>query len=211
MPSRWPRRSRARRATGSTRAPSPSRRRRRRIPSRTETTRRRRLRSADAAAPRTSRAAALRDGQSPRLRLRRDLGVVLLRVDILAGTVLHAMQLAALLGRDRAVGLVLRFDGGHARLLLVEAIGLAGGELARRDAGVDALLLIGLALIDAGRHRRGGLREGAEGSDGQREAGGECRELVHGDVLWVVVESKSGLRVPPVYNEARESPPTRRP
>ena len=74
-------------------------------------------------------------------------------VDVLARAVLHAVQLAALLGGDLAVGLGVRFDGGDAGLLLVEAVGLARVELAGGDAGVDALLLLGLALVDA---RRGG-------------------------------------------------------
>ncbi len=42
---------------------------------------------------------------------------------------------------------------GDARLLLVEPVGLARGQLAGSDAGVDARLLVGFALVDARRRR----------------------------------------------------------
>src|SRR5664279_3820002 len=115
------------------------------------------------------------------------------------------MQMATLLHRHRAVGLVFRLGGGNAALLLVEPVRLAGRELAGGDAGIDARLLVRFALVDA---RRLGLREGAHRSDGDGDAGGECRELVHGGVLRVVVESNGGLRVPPEYNGSVHAAPT---
>ena len=118
------------------------------------------------------------------------------------------MQLATLLARDLAVGLVAGFDGRDARLLLVEAIGLARRQRARCDAGVDALLLVGLALVDARRDGSCGLRERADGRDGQRDAGGEGGELVHGGFLGGLSMDRDGLRVPPVYNGTPTRPPT---
>jgi hypothetical protein len=71
---------------------------------------------------------------------------VLLLVDVLAGVVLHAMQLLTLGLGDGAVRLVLGFDAGDVRLLLVKPVRLARRELPGRDPGVDARLLGNLAV-----------------------------------------------------------------
>ena len=56
-----------------------------------------------------------------------------------------------------------------ARLLALEAERFAPGELAGGDAGVDARLLVRLAVVDAMRERCAALRERADRSDREGE------------------------------------------
>jgi hypothetical protein len=84
------------------------------------------------------------------------LPVVLLAVDVLAGLVLGLVQTRSLSLGDRAVGLGLVFRAVDGVLLTLESTRLALVELAAGDALVNALFLIGLALVDAGRGSRCG-------------------------------------------------------
>jgi hypothetical protein len=79
------------------------------------------------------------------------------------------LQLLALLGRDLAVGLGLGFLLFHLCLALVQSGRFLAGQLARRDALIDALLLVCLALVDLGCAglRQNGQRNNGKGSDQQ--------------------------------------------
>ena len=140
------------------------------------------------------------------LRLLRDLRVVLLRVDVLAGVVLHVVQLLPLLGADRAVGLGLGLGGDDSRLLLVETIGLLRGELAGSDAA--------RRFATAGSTSRWSTR-GVCGSAAMAAAEASARVMPPAMIVSLfmarslgefVVESNRGLRVPPVYNGTAQRP-----
>ena len=78
---------------------------------------------------------------------------------------LHALELAVLARRDDlAVRLGLPFGDANLRLLALEPARLAAAELAAGDAGIDARLLIRLALVDPRRRpydRLGRTRQSA--------------------------------------------------
>jgi hypothetical protein len=85
------------------------------------------------------------------------LPVVALAVDVAAGAVLHPLEPGALAaGEARAVGAAAALVAGDAGLLALQPPGLAPGQLAGADARMDAVLLMALALVDAGLGRRGG-------------------------------------------------------
>src|SRR5438105_1856432 len=90
--------------------------------------------------------------------------VVLFLVDLLALLVLGFGELLALLGGDLAVGRGLLLHGLHFLLALLELGGFLRGELARLHALLDAVLLVGLALVD---DRRLGLRGHGQGGGDQ--------------------------------------------
>src|SRR5688572_9464112 len=96
-------------------------------------------------------------GHATAIYLLRDLLVVLLAVDPGALAVLRLLDARALLGGHLAVGRGLVFHALHALLALLEAALLVLVQRARRHALVDALVLHGLALVDA--LGRLGLRE----------------------------------------------------
>jgi hypothetical protein len=85
------------------------------------------------------------------------LTVVLLAVNAGALPVLRLMQVGALATCHNAVGLGAVFHIVDTLLATVEAVGFALGQAAGSDTLIDALLLIGLTLVDA---RRVGLGEG---------------------------------------------------
>lgn len=97
------------------------------------------------------------------------LAVVFLAGDPGALDVLRLMQPGPLAGGDDAVGPGPVLDAGDMLLAALQAAGLAVGQAAGSDTPLDALFLIQLALIDAGR-RRLGQREQRQGED---ETGGE--------------------------------------
>ncbi|MEO7009779.1 MAG: hypothetical protein ABI156_11585, partial [Caldimonas sp.] len=98
-----------------------------------------------------------------------------------AGAILHPVQPAALLRGHLAVGLRAGFGAGDARLLFVEPVRFARRQAARRDALIDARLLIGYTLVDARRRSRGGsLGESADRRKRERDAGAESFAVEHG-------------------------------
>ncbi|MEP7299239.1 MAG: hypothetical protein ABI702_23905, partial [Burkholderiales bacterium] len=111
---------------------------------------------------------------------------MLLRVDVLARGALHAVQALALVLGHLAVGLGVRLGLVDVRLLLFELVGFLGRQLARGSAVGDAGLLVGFALVDArGGGRRGGLRERADGSDGQRGGDEGVFDWLCSRLLWM--------------------------
>ena len=97
------------------------------------------------------------------------LAVVFLAGDPGALDVLRLMQPGPLAGGNDAVGPGPVLDVGDMLLAALQAAGLAGGQAAGSDTPLDALFLIQLALVDAGR-RGLGQREQRQGED---ETGGE--------------------------------------
>src|SRR5436190_3752227 len=95
----------------------------------------------------------------------RDLVVVQRGADVRACLLLHALELVALARRDDTVGLGTPFGGANLRLLALESARLAAAQLAAGDAGVDARLLIRLALVDARRRHYAALGECADRRD----------------------------------------------
>jgi hypothetical protein len=107
---------------------------------------------------------------------------VLLAIDVAAGGVLRAVQLATLLGRDHAVGLGVLLGLGDGALLAVQAALLATGERPGRRALRDACGLVGFALVGAGGlgGERGLGRQQRGHEQGDRGKGAQ----LHGGVLW---------------------------
>ncbi len=95
------------------------------------------------------------------------LAVVLLGIDAAALDFLRLMQAGALTAGHDAVGLGAVFHVINMLLAAIQTVGFALGQAAGSDTLIDALLLIGLALIDT---RRIGLGKGQgrqnKGKDG---------------------------------------------
>jgi hypothetical protein len=85
------------------------------------------------------------------------LTVVLLRVDPAALDFLRLMQAGALTARHDAIRLGAVFHVVDMLLTAIQTVGFALGQAAGSDTLIDALLLVGLALIDT---RRVGLGKG---------------------------------------------------
>jgi hypothetical protein len=108
------------------------------------------------------------------------LAVVLLAVDALALHVLGMLDAGLFLGRHLAVGGGLVLHVLHPLLALLHAGGLLLGQRAGLHALVDALLLVGLALVDARGGR--GLGQRRQGHGGGQQGGGD-RGRFHASLL----------------------------
>src|SRR4029077_13424080 len=80
------------------------------------------------------------------------LAIVALLVDFVAFAISHAVDASALLRRHHTIGAGASLCTIDRPLSLLEAAGLAAGDLAVANAPLDAVLLVVLALID-GSHR----------------------------------------------------------
>jgi hypothetical protein len=89
------------------------------------------------------------------------LAIVALLIDFATLAIGHAVDAGALLGRHHTVGSGVGLRTIDRPLALLEAIGLAPGDLAVANAALDAVLLVVLALIDT-VHRLRGCTAGGE-------------------------------------------------
>ena len=103
--------------------------------------------------------------------------------DMTAGLILLAVKAPTLLRRDNTVGLRGRFVAGDAVLLALQFGRFACGQFPRGDALVDALLLVGLTLVDLRRGRRGLGKGGSTG--GQQRGGDDETGKMHEELLVV--------------------------
>src|SRR5574343_135639 len=117
------------------------------------------------------------------------LAVMLLAMDAGALRVLRLMQAGALAAGHDTVGLGAVFHVIDMLLAAFQAIGFALGQAAGGNALVDALLLVGLALIDA---RRIGLGEGQRRQNDGKE--GDGLDGFHVFLQWFRANSLSRIR-----------------
>jgi hypothetical protein len=100
------------------------------------------------------------------------LAIMLLRVNMAALHIFGMAQAGTLTAGHLAIGLGPRFHVFDMLLAALEAIGFTLGQATRGNTLIDALFLIGLALVDARRialgegQNRQGEREQNDGFDG---------------------------------------------
>src|SRR2546423_2772490 len=100
---------------------------------------------------------------------------MLLTIDIAAGMVEHAVEVAALGTTDVAIGFGVPFVATDSSLLGFEARGFATGQLAATHALADALLFAMLATVNVRRVRERGDAE----SDDQHRRRRKANNLLH--------------------------------
>ena len=94
---------------------------------------------------------------------------MLLAADVAAGLVLQAVQAGTLLCRHRAVGLGRSLHAVDALLLGFQAPCFAARQLTAGLTLLDALVLSGLARVNARRGGRGGLVRGLRQRGGRKQ------------------------------------------
>jgi hypothetical protein len=117
------------------------------------------------------------------------LAVVFLRGDAAALDFLRLTQAGALAARHNAIGLGTVFHIIDMLLAAFDAVGFAFSQLTGSDTLIDALLLIGLTLIDT---RRVGLGKNQGGQDKGKD--GDGLDDFHDFLLMVRANSLSSIR-----------------